>query len=290
VGVILTLGARFVAYWGWQTLNEQQIWRVFGQKITRQSQERPLVYLAMGLGVLILVTLGVVHAILSGQIELPLDDPVEGDLLYITTFEAYNDEWDLPKGRQSAEVRENELILTESSGLPDSVFYARLDSRQFRNFDLTVQTRQVAGDDDNSYGIIFRWRDVDNFYRFEISGDGYYRLSKTEAGHTENITQWIPSEVIRTGQAANLIEIVAQEDTFTFYINGQLMRLCGKGQNREPLVNPLTGECVSDVWQEQYQDASFEQGKIALTVGTTGTTDITQAVVIAFDDVQVVGP
>lgn len=290
IGLLWTVATGALAYWAWGELARQQVWRIFGEKIVRQRQASPLIYLSLGLGIVILGAIGLIYAILTGQIEVPLDDPLAGDLLYTTTFDAYNDEWDLPKGRQAANIVDGELVLTESSGFLDSVFYARLDSRQFRNFDLHVQTRQAEGDNDNSYGVIFRWRDVDNFYRFEISGDGYYRLSKTKAGVTENITQWIPSDLIHAGQASNQISIVAKEDTFTFYINGQRVQICGKGQSREALVNPLTGECISDTWQDQYVDEDFPQGKLALTIGTTATTDITQAVVIGFDNVLVVGP
>lgn len=291
LGALLVAGALNLACFGlWRTVVNRQLWQVFGQRVVRRRGSNRLLYAVGSLSLLILAALGVIYAILTDTLELPPSSPQAGALLYATTFDNFNDEWDLPRGRQSAEVVGGELVLTEASGIPDSVFYARLDSRKFGDFDLRVQTRQVGGDNDNSYGVIFRWRDFDNFYRFEISGDGFYRLSKTEDGHTETVTQWIPSTVIHTGNAANEIRIVAQDDRFRFYINQVNVPLCTRGKNREPLIHPLTGECISNTWQDEYIDDAFRQGKIGLAVGTTQTTDITQPVVVAFDNLVLIGP
>jgi len=290
--LLLTLAVAGGAFWLWQLVEARSLWQVFGERIVRSgfSTPNPLVYLVAGGGIVILLALGLIFAILTHRLELFINRPDPAMLLYLSDFSDFNDEWDLPKGRQSAEVRDGELILTESTGIPESAFYARLDSRRFSDFDLRVRARQVGGADDNSFGVIFRWRNFDNYYRFEISGDGYYRLSKTLEGRTETITQWIKSETIHTGNTANEIRIRAQDDQFSFFINGQPVQLCTKGENREPLVNPLTGECVSNAWQNTFQDDSFRQGKIALTVGTTQTTDMSEPISIGFDNLVVVGP
>jgi hypothetical protein len=290
LALILAGGGLAAAYWFWRELAGREVWRVFGHVIHRQEGPNPLVYVVVILGLVIFLAIGAVYAYLTNLIEVPLPATEPGQILYATSFDDFNDEWDLPRGRQAAEVREGELFLTEGTGYAESGFYAYLESRPFRDFDLRLQTRQVGGDNDNSYGVVFRWRDVNNYYRFEISGDGYYRLSRTEDGQTENITQWIPSEVIQQGQASNQIRILAEGDQFRFYVNGELMRLCTRGSNREALVNPLTGECVTNDWQDRYRDDSFAQGRIGLLVGTTQTTDTSSPVVIAFDNLLITGP
>lgn len=287
--VIVVLLA-WLSFWFWRQLDEREIWKVFGQPIGR-FRRPPNAYIVVGvIAIILLVTLGVIYAILTDEIELPPSETAAGELLYATTFEDFNDEWDLPEGRQSAEIIDGELVLSEGTAALDTAFYTRLDSRKFSDFDLQVVTRHVSGDIDNSYGVIFRWRDFDNYYRFEISSDGFYRLSKTEAGSTETITQWIESENIRQGEGAqNLLRITAQNDAFRFFINEQPALLCTKGDNREPLVNPLTGECISNDWEETFTDDSFRQGRIGLLVGTTQGTDITQPVIIGFDNLVLVG-
>jgi|GEM_PF-5591895 len=290
--IFIVLGALLggASYWLWGQAQANQLWKVFGEQINRQQHINPLVYIVAIVGVILLIALGVIYGILSNRIELPPSDVESGELLYTTSFDSYNDEWDLPRGRQSAEIIDGELVLTEGTGISDAVFYARLDSRRFSDFDLRVKTHQLGGDIDNSYGVIFRWRDFGNFYRFEISGDGFYRLSKTEENFTESLTPWMESGLIYQGETENEIRIIAQDDTFTFWINGQQVPLCTKGDARQPTMNPLTGECISNDLQTDYTDSDFRQGKIGLTVGTTQTTDVSSPVKIGFDNLILVGP
>lgn len=288
--IALAIGSSALSYSFWQRAEALEIWKVFGQPISRRRAPRQIYLLVSLIALIILVTLGVIYGILSDRIELPPNPPESGVLLYATTFDAFNDEWDLPKGRESAEIIAGELVLKENSGFADTGFYALLESRKFSDFDLWVATRHIDGSEDNAYGVIFRWRNAENYYRFEISSDGYYRLSKTQDGSTESITQWTSADFINTGQtAANSIRIIAKEDDFQFYINDQLAELCTKGENRAPTLNPLTGECVSNDWQDRYRDDAFRQGRIGVLVGTTQTTDLTQPVSIGFDNLVLVG-
>jgi hypothetical protein len=289
VAVVLALLVTGLGFWLWQQVERRNLWQVFGQRIVRHRERPMALYVVALAAIILLIALGVIGAILDNTIELPVSDPAPGQLLYTTTFTDFNDDWDFPVGKQSAEVVEDELVL-ESAQEQDSGFYARLDSRRFSDFDLRVRTRQVGGDDDNGYGVVFRWRDFDNYYHFQISGDGFYRLSKIEDGSAEEITVWAPSTLVRTGQSQNELRIVAQDDQLTFYINQQLARLCTRGENNFPLVNSLTGECVSNDWQDSYQNDAFSQGKIGLSVSTTATTDLSEPVTISFDNLLLIGP
>lgn len=273
----------------WQQIEKHKLWQVFGQPVHRQHR-RKIIYILGILGLLILIGVGVANAVLTDVIELPLDIPEPGALLYTTTFDRFNDEWDLPQGSRKAEILGGELVLTLDSGKTGDGFYALLESRKFRDFDLRVTTRQIAGDDDNAYGVVFRQRDADTYYVFEISGDGYYRLTKVDNNIATNITKWIKSPVIHQGIASNEVRIVGKGDTFIFYVNQELMPLCTKGDKAEPTYNEYTGECTSNEWEDSFVDGAFKQGRVGLSLGNTLTSDVTQALVVAFDNLVIVGP
>lgn len=290
VGILSAIAVSWGSYWVWRQTQMLELWKTFGERIVR-DKEFPILLVGVGVvGVIIMGALGIILAILTERIELPVGIPEPGALLYATSFDDFNDEWELAQGRQSAEIQDGALVLRENSGLPDAGFFVPLTTRRFGDFDLSVQTHQIAGDDDNAYGVIFRQRDHQNYYRFEISGDGYYRLSRTRAGRTESITQWTPSEVVNQGNTYNRLRIMAQGERFVFFVNNTLMPLCTRGDNRQPLVNPLTGECVSNDWQDVYEDDTFKQGRIAFSVGTTRTTDLSEPVTIGFDNLVLTGP
>ncbi|NJL93587.1 MAG: hypothetical protein HC915_07580 [Anaerolineae bacterium] len=96
--------------------------------------------------------------------------------------------------------------------------------------------------------------------------------------------------MIQQGATVNELRIVAQDNQFRFYINQQIAPLCTRGDNRQAMVNPLNGACVTNEWQENYQDSRFRQGRIGLAVGTTQGTDLSTPVVVGFDNIVIIGP
>jgi predicted small lipoprotein YifL len=104
---------------------------------------------------------------------------------------------------------------------PNSLAWAAA-GRAFSDFRLAVEATQVAGPDDNEYGVLVRMKDPSNFYRFSISGDGYYLVSKYEADQWELLSgDWAYSEAVNMGNATNLIEVVCQGAQMEFLVNGQ---------------------------------------------------------------------
>jgi hypothetical protein len=93
---------------------------------------------------------------------------------------------------------------------------------EFSDFRLAVDATQVAGPDDNEYGVLVRIQDREHLYRFSISGDGYYQVTKhTDAGWQLMTAEWAASEAIHTGAATNHLEVVCQGSTITFFVNDQ---------------------------------------------------------------------
>lgn len=270
-----------------------------------------------------LAALGIVYAVLTDAIELPLPDTQPGELLYITTFDNYNDEWDIYEStNESAQVMtaidgDHHLVLTIN---PDEQadFLITTLNRKFRDFDLRVTTTQLASDDyhDNIIGVIFRYRDADNFYAFEISGDGYYRLLRREKAPTEEtatdtiLSLWIPTTItddegnrqtlIRPGRgneitndndAMNEIRIIGRDDRFWFFINGQPVWFCLRGNTRQSTWNPATNSCATgNVRSYVVEDDMFKQGRIGLEVGNTVNSTVDVPISIAFDNLVVTGP
>lgn len=114
--------------------------------------------------------------------------------------------------------------------------------KRFENFTLDVDAAQVAGPSDNNYGVLIRYVDEKNFYRLDISGDGYFAINKYQAGQWIKLQDWTASAAIRRGAAANHLQVIAQGNQFTLAVNGETMTT--------------------------FSDADFKQGDIGLTAGT----------------------
>jgi hypothetical protein len=145
--------------------------------------------------------------------------------------------------------------------MPNSLAWASAE-RDFSNFRLAVEATQIAGPDDNEYGVLVRMEDPDHFYCFSVSGDGYYLVSKYNGETWETLSgdDWLFSDAIHLGAATNLLEVVCQGGTMTLLVNGiQLVEV---------------------------NDTSYTRGDVGLYAGSF----FEPGVEIHFDDIRVEAP
>jgi len=91
----------------------------------------------------------------------------------------------------------------------------------------SVEATQVAGPDNNAYGMLFRVDDEnDNFYSFQISGDGFVWIGRYRDGGAEEAEPivndwWFESPVINQGNATNKLSVQAEGQNLIFFVNDQ---------------------------------------------------------------------
>jgi pSer/pThr/pTyr-binding forkhead associated (FHA) protein len=98
-----------------------------------------------------------------------------------------------------------------------------LANRDVADFRLEVDAAQEVGPNNNGYGVLFRFKDRDNFYRFDISGDGFFLLSKFYEGEWVTLIPWTASSAINVGQAANRLAVEAIGPQIRVYANDTLL-------------------------------------------------------------------
>ena len=140
---------------------------------------------------------------------------------------------------------------------PNTLGWSNL-GKDYKDFEVELEATQVEGPDNNSYGVLVRYVDGDNYYRFIISGDGAYSFDKQKKNEWVTLIDWTKSSAINKGQATNVIRVVCKGDTFTFFVN--------------------------DVRLGDYTDSDFASGDLALTVGKY---DDVASAHISFDNVRV---
>ena len=115
---------------------------------------------------------------------------------------------------------------------PNSFAWASAE-REFADFHLIVDAAQVAGPDNNEYGVQVRMEDNRHFYRFSVSGDGYYRVIKLD-GEEQTIlgNDWTQAEAIQMGVAVNRLEVICRGTTMTFRVNDELLAQVEDGSYR----------------------------------------------------------
>lgn len=119
--------------------------------------------------------------------------------------------------------------------------------RSFGDVRVEAEGHKIGGVDDNEYGVICRYEDVDNFYAASISSDGFFaiiRIIDGEFGYLGSDGMQ-PTDLINLGSASNTIRFDCVGSTLTLYVNGsQLISVT---------------------------DSSFASGDVGLYAGTFGT-------------------
>ncbi len=168
-------------------------------------------------------------------------------------------DWNLKSGEEATrEIIDGELHLTVHAA--NTLVWSSPGRYEAGDIVVELDARQVAGPDNNNYGVIIRYQDPNNFYEFDISGDGYAAIAKWEDGDFTILADWQASSSINPGNASNHLTVVAQGSRMDFYVNG---------------------DRVASV-----TDSAFDSGDIALVAGTYDEAGVH----IAFDNVSVKRP
>ncbi len=95
----------------------------------------------------------------------------------------------------------------------------------FGNIIVEVDATKAGGPDDNDFGLICRYQNMDNFYFFLISSDGFYAIGKMEAGEGTLIKpdQMYPSEAILQGETTNHLRAECVGSRLALVVNGELV-------------------------------------------------------------------
>ena len=146
---------------------------------------------------------------------------------------------------------------------PKYVGWSECTTAEYSDFVVEADAAQVAGPDNNIYGVLFRY-DLggDDFYVFAITGDGFYTLNIDGAKHTEPdvIVDWTESSAINKGQQTNHIKVVAVGNNIEYYVNDQLLG--------------------------QAQDTRLTKGTVGFFAGSTEVSGVQ----VSFDNLKISNP
>ncbi len=91
--------------------------------------------------------------------------------------------------------------------------------RAFKDFLAVIRTEFMGGASNYGYGIIFRGKDLRNFYEFRISGNGQYGMGMYVDKSWTRILPWKEHTAIRT-EGINYLGVEAVGPRFVLFVNG----------------------------------------------------------------------
>jgi hypothetical protein len=143
------------------------------------------------------------------------------------------------------------------------------------NYSIEIAAQHYDGIDDSGYGIKFAANGWKNCYNFNISANGYYRISKRVDDVYSNIVAWTTSSAINTGSATNKLEVRVFSTYAECYINGQYIKRVD--------ITPFGSSAGLEVFNNQtiyFDDLTIK------SLGSNTTTNYSSADVLFREDYQ----
>jgi len=97
---------------------------------------------------------------------------------------------------------------------------ANQSAGHFSDMVLETEARLAGGPDASMYGLVFRMKDINNFYCFMLSGDSAYFLEKRVDGVFSPLVKRTPSPAIKKAGVTNLLKVACKGPDITLYVNG----------------------------------------------------------------------
>ncbi len=143
-------------------------------------------------------------------------------VIYSDDFSRASEAWRLFEAENgSAMVRDGELYVEVRGG--ETSLYVPLQIGTWDDVVISVETREVAGTEDNWMGVLCRQSDLNNYYLFALSADGYYLMMKMRDGLPEALAGPTYSTLIRTGRARNRLTVRCEGSSLRMSVNGRFL-------------------------------------------------------------------
>jgi S1-C subfamily serine protease/antitoxin component YwqK of YwqJK toxin-antitoxin module len=94
---------------------------------------------------------------------------------------------------------------------------------QTENFSIETIINFKTGEKNSGQGLIWGFKDWDNYYYFQISANGYYRIGAKNEGIDLEFAKWTQTDKINQNEQRNQIKVLRTKDKMYYSINGSLI-------------------------------------------------------------------
>ncbi len=143
------------------------------------------------------------------------------NLLFSDDFTDTSKKWDqVSETTRSTDYYNGAYRMTVNDTNSDT--WSNPGKQSFTDTRIEVDATKNGGPDDNDFGVICRYTDVDKFYYGVISSDGYYGIMKmtSNGGTPVGSDKMGESDRVTKGAATNHIRFDCIGSTLTLFVNG----------------------------------------------------------------------
>ena len=166
----------------------------------------------------------------------------ESQVLFSDDFSANYGGWSLTSTQGGSSVsyahQGLEFIINEK----DQDYWSTMPG-EYSNIGVGVDASKLGGPDDNTFGVICRYKDAENFYAFLISSDGYYGIIKVKDGIYSLLSgknMDYDAGIVR-GLGTNRVLGICSQDELGLFVNGKLLTIVQDPDLTEGRVGMIAG-------------------------------------------------
>ena len=151
------------------------------------------------------------------------DENGVGALVYNENFRLNKDVWEIEmEGSKSEVTEDNSVSITvDKDQITSRYNYITLEQESDYSIESVIQKKSGKGNE--GYGIIFGFKDWENYISFLITEKGAYTITGKFEGVNIKIAEWTESDAINTGFNRNKLKVMKIDDEFIFSINGEIV-------------------------------------------------------------------
>lgn len=154
---------------------------------------------------------------------IEFDENGLGALVYNENFSANKEHWELKGNDNSSVISSDGKVSFYINNDLNNIRYNYITLDQKSSYSIESIIQKKSGKRNEGYGIIFGFKDWDNYYQFLISEYGSYIILGKFEGVNIKICEWTKSSAINTGNKRNLLKVMKIDDKFIFSINGEVV-------------------------------------------------------------------
>jgi len=136
------------------------------------------------------------------------------------------------------------------------IYHAQYPDLELDDFTYQVECRQVEGDPENEYGLVFRCSGED-YYKFGVTGDGYYDLLLRKDGQWTKMVDWAKSTAVERGDQVNVLKVACTGETISLYVNDEHVQTVRDDSLSKGRIGLFVGG-----WENMPTEARFDNVKV----------------------------
>jgi hypothetical protein len=160
----------------------------------------------------------------------------------------YFDDFSNPQSGWYTQYTDDHSVQYDWGGLRFRINRANFDmwsypDRVFTNAIIWVEAAKLEGTDDNAFGILCRIQENGDFYAFLISSDGYFGISRRQAGtfHLLNADSMTHSDAVSSTTGLYRLRAECDRENLFFFVNDFMVAEVGDNELKSGKVGVLAG-------------------------------------------------